>query len=142
MKPYAIISLLGKHNIIGASRQELRMAYLTADDISRIIVKYYNNSNVITTNSIGSIYQSIRNKNNVILYLGNENAWNELTPLFPSFSFQNALYKNMYFYVQKPVGFSKVSQRVLEEHEFPQIPTYPIAGTDMQKVNLLDKYMN
>ena len=139
MKPYAIISLIGKHNIIGATRQELRMSLITAEDMSRIFVKYYNNSNVITTNSIGSVYQSIRNKNNIILYLGNENSWNELTPIFPAYNFNNKLYKNLYFYTQKPV--TRKPKDISSMYEELQIPTYPIAGTDMQKVNLLDTYM-
>ena len=138
MKPYAIISLLGKHNIIGASNSEINAVLRTADDMSRIFTKYYNGANVIINNSIGGIYQSTKNNdNNIVIYLGTENVWNEWTPLFPSY--KNNKYRNLYFYVENPVYYSK---SVLDNYEFPQVPTYPLVGTDMQKVNLLDKYMN
>ena len=137
MKPYAIISLLGKHNIIGASNLEIKTVLRTADDMSRIFMKYYNGTNVIINNSIGAIYQSTKNNNNnIVIYLGTENVWNELTPLFPSY--KNKKYRNIYFYVENNIYYSK---SLLDDYDFPKVPTYPLVGTDMQKVNLLDKYM-
>jgi hypothetical protein len=49
-------------------------------------------------------------------------------------------YRNLYFQI-RPTITSKEEFEEYKRYEIPELPVYPIAGTDMQKVNLLEQYM-
>jgi hypothetical protein len=145
MKPNAIISLIGNHNIVGATQQELRFSYITANDMSRIFIKYFQYPNVLIVNTISSLQFGMKNRNKLIVYLGNETTHFSATPIFPYYNFNNSLYRNLYFHLENstkalPCHSPEVRKKNITADEF-FIPVYPTTGTDMQKVNLLEKYM-
>jgi len=89
-------------------------------------------------------------KNNIVIFplvtsLVHRDA--ALLPLYNINPPTEVSYRNFYFYIP-PIGKERLQtlqdercMELLEEFQIPSIPEYPLAGTEIQKENLLQKYL-
>lgn len=144
-KTRCIINLIGKHNLVSATQRDMRYAAIIAVDIDRI-ARQYMRTTPFTATSISQLYTNMKNrKNEIIVFPGFKLQIQHDVPIYPSWNPPKPIrivgdYRNLYFQVRPSIS-NKDDFEEYKEYEIPELPVYPIATTDMHKVNLLEKYM-
>lgn len=147
---YSIVHVIGLHNRIRATNQMNRLVQLSAQDIGRISKNTFGFRAVVVQTMTHLQNELKQKKNNIVI-----------VPLVTSLVHRDAAlmnlynmnpptevsYRNLYFYIT-PIGIERkltLQDRrctdLLEEFHIPMIPEYPLAGTELQKENLLRKYL-
>jgi hypothetical protein len=140
-----IINLIGKHNLVTATQRDIRSTSVMLVDMERVFKKYFNQSPLIATN-ITQLYATMRSRTHpFVIFPGFKLQLQHAVPIYPSWNPPKPIrmagdYRNLYFQV-RPVTTTPKDVEDYLHYEIPKLPIYPIAGTDMEKVNLLEQYM-
>jgi hypothetical protein len=140
-----IINLIGKHNLVSATERDIRYAAMMTVDMERVFKKYFN-QHPFTATCIGQLYANMKSRQYpIVLFPGFKLQLQHAVPIYPSWNPPKPIrmvgdYRNLYFQVRPTITNSKEYSEY-KTYEIPELPVYPIAGTDMQKVNLLERYM-
>jgi len=140
-----IINLIGKHNLVSATERDMRYAATMTMDMERVFKKYFNQS-PLTVTTIGQLYGNMKTrKYPIVLFPGFKLQLQHAVPIYPSWNPPRPIrmvgdYRNLYFQV-RPSITTKEEFNEYKQYEIPELPVYPVAGTDMQKVNLLEPYL-
>jgi len=140
-----IINLMGKHNIVSATQRDLRYAATAMIDMDRIFKRYFKQT-PFTATCIGQLYANMKTRQYpIVIFPGFKLQLQHNVPIYPSWNPPKPIrmvgdYRNLYFQV-RPTITSKEEYEEYKQYEIPELPIYPVAGTDMQKVNLLEQYM-
>ena len=147
---YSIVHILGLHNRVRANNQINRLVELSAQDIGRISKDLLNLRPVITKDIVSLQKELQLKKNNVVIFPITTSIVYKDAALLPLYNMNppsEVSYRNLYFYVPA-LGYDRVQTlqdvhcaQILKEIKMPIIPEYPIAGTEIQKENLLRKYL-
>ncbi len=144
---YSIVHVLGLHNRIRVSKQVNSLVQLSVHDIGRISKHTFGFRPVIVQDMTSLFKEIQQKKNNVILVPMTTSLIYKDAPLIPLYNMNpptEVSYRNFYFYIPG-IGHERVQniecQDLLKQMKMPSIPEYPIAGTEMQKENLLRKYL-
>lgn len=141
-----IINLIGKHNLVTANQRDMRYATMMIMDMERVFKGYFKQT-PLTVFSIGQLYANMKTREYpIVLFPGFKLQIQHAVPIYPSWNPPKPIrmsgdYRNLYFQVRPTITSAK-DLTEYKEYEIPELPIYPIAGTDMQKVNLLEGYMH
>jgi hypothetical protein len=114
-------------------------------DMDRIFKRYFRQT-PFTATCIGQLYANMKTRQYpIVLFPGFKLQLQHNVPIYPSWNPPKPIrmvgdYRNLYFQI-RPTITSKEEFEEYKRYEIPELPVYPIAGTDMQKVNLLEQYM-
>lgn len=148
MVKYSIVHILGLHNRVRASPQVDRLVNLAAHDIYRISTMYLGNRSFVCKDMSSLMTQINKKQNTVLIYpiLSTINK-GPLVPLYNINPCTKVSYRNLYFSVPG-IGYERIesvediqNSLLLEQIQMQDIPEYPIAGTEIQKENLLEEYL-
>jgi hypothetical protein len=140
-----IFNLIGKHNLVSASQRDLRYAATAAMDMEYIFKKYFNQP-PLTVSTIGQLYTNMKTRQYpFVIFPGFKLQIQHAVPIYPAWNPPKPIrmvgdYRNLYFQV-RPVITTAKDVEEYKQYEIPELPVYPVAGTDMQKANFLDQYM-
>ena len=147
---YSIVHVLGLHNRIRATNQMNRLVQLCSQDIGRISKDALGFRPIIVQTMTHLQNELKQKKNNIVIFplvtsLVHRDA--ALMTLYNMNPPTEVSYRNLYFYIA-PIGIEhkltlqdERCMELLEEFQIPSIPEYPLAGTEIQKENLLQKYL-
>lgn len=147
---YSIVHILGLHNRIRATNQMNRLVQLSAQDIGRISKDVFGFRPILVQTMTSLEHELKQKKHNVLIFpmitsLVHKDA--ALMPLYNMNPPTQVSYRNLYFYVP-PIGHERKQtlqdircMELLQDYKIPSIPEYPLAGTEIQKENLLRKYL-
>jgi hypothetical protein len=140
-----IINLIGKHNLVTASQRDMRYANTVTMDMERVFKTYFKKT-PSTVLSIGQLYANMKTREYpIVIFPGFKLQIQHAVPIYPSWNPPKPIrmagdYRNLYFQV-RPTITSSEEYEEYKTYEIPKLPIYPVAGTDMEKCNLMDKYM-
>jgi hypothetical protein len=140
-----IINLIGKHNLVTATNRDMRYAATVTMDMERVFKQYFTQT-PLTATTISELYANMKSrKYPIVLFPGFKLQLQHAVPIYPSWNPPKPIrmvgdYRNLYFQI-RPVISSREEFEEYKRYEIPELPVYPVAGTDMEKCNLMDKYM-
>lgn len=140
-----IINLIGKHNLVTATNRDMRYANTVTTDMERIFKTYFKQTPMVAR-SIIQLYANMHIRMYpFVIFPGFKLQIKNTVPIYPSWNPPKPIrmvgdYRNLYFQV-KPIITNTKDYDEYKRYEIPKLPIYPVAGTDMEKVNLLEKYM-
>jgi hypothetical protein len=140
-----ILNLIGKHNLVTATNRDMRYAATATMDMERIFKKYFKQT-PLTATTISELYANMKSRQyKIVVFPGFKLQIQHNVPIYPSWNPPKPIrmvgdYRNLYFQI-RPVISSKEELEEYKRYEIPELPVYPVAGTDMEKCNLMDKYM-
>jgi hypothetical protein len=141
-----IINLIGKHNLVTATQRDMRYATTIIMDMERVFKRYFKQT-PLTVSSIGQLYANMKSREYpIVLFPGFKLQIQHAVPIYPSWNPPKPIrmagdYRNLYFQVRPTITNSEEYEEY-KEYEIPELPIYPVAGTDMEKCNLMENYMN
>jgi hypothetical protein len=147
---YSIVHVLGLHNRIRATNQINHLVQLSAQDICRISKDVFGFRPVVVQTIMSLQHELKFKKNNVLILPIATSLVHKDTTLMSLYKMNRPIdicYRNLYFYIP-PIGHERQQtlqdircMELLKYHKIPSIPEYPLAGTEIQKENLLRKYL-
>jgi hypothetical protein len=114
-------------------------------DMERVFKTYFKKT-PSTVLSIGQLYANMKTREYpIVIFPGFKLQIQHAVPIYPSWNPPKPIrmagdYRNLYFQV-RPTITSSEEYEEYKTYEIPKLPIYPVAGTDMEKCNLMDKYM-
>jgi hypothetical protein len=145
MSQRCIINLIGKHNLVSATQRDMRYAVTAVIDIERV-VRQYMRTTPLTASSIHQLYMNMKTRqHNIVIFPGFKMQLQHDMPIYPAWNPPKPIrmvgdYRNLYFQIRPSIQNAKELEEY-KKYEIPELPLYPITGTDMQKVNLLEGFM-
>lgn len=143
MKTRAYIHLIGKHNLVNASQRDLRWAAIAVNDMRDIFIKYFSVNPFIATNECKMYEGFLQKKSPVLISIGASTQLINKTPVLSFYDPYSVLkqgpmyYKNYYWNIYNQIC-NKKEEELYTKLGITQLPYYPTAGTDMQKVLFIE----
>ena len=147
---YSIVHLVGMHNRIRPTPQLDRILHIAAKDIARISVNSLHHRAVIVKSITALNAEMKKKQNTIIVYPMISSVVRNDSCLLPTYNmppYDTVSYRNLYFAVPA-LGYERLlitndlrHDILLEYAKIPTMIEYPIAGTDMQKENLLREFL-
>lgn len=148
---HSLVNIIGLHTRIRASNQMNHLLEISAQDIERIskdILKLH----PILVKDVTTLHENIQNKeyNVFILPIVSSLVHKRDQLCFPYYTIHppsRLLCRTIFFHIS-PIGsehkqtiFDIQNNNLLDGTQIANFPEYPIAGTELQKENLLRKYL-